>query len=263
MRLDKYLAEAGIGMRKEVRGYIKNGDVLVNGNIVLEPSTEIDMNFDEMYYKEKLVEHKGKVYYMFHKPAGCVTARKDENKPTVLDYFSNENCNGLFPVGRLDMDTEGLLFLTNDGSFDHMLMYPKKHVDKTYFFWAFGELTIEEIKKIETGIDITGDENLTKPAILKIEKAGMFETLRREMDIEDFLHKKKNLYNQKVISGYLTITEGRKHQVKRMLKAMGCYVVYLKRISIGPIELDETLEKGQYRVLSEQELQLLTQESQV
>lgn len=257
MRLDKFMGQSSIGVKKEVRHYIKSGEVKVNGKVIVEPSYQISETDDIITYKNDIIKHSGNVYYMFHKPAGCVTARKDEFKPTVLDYFREVDCSGLFPVGRLDMDTEGLLLLTNDGEFDHMLMYPRKHVDKTYFFWAFGELNSENICNLEQGISITGDDTLTKPAKVHVECQGTFEELRELMNIEEFLHKKKNLYNQKVVCGYITITEGKKHQVKRMLKAVGCYIVYLKRISIGELTLDENLRKGEFRLLKEEELKLL------
>lgn len=257
MRLDKYLAEASIGTRKVVRNYVKEGKVKVNDEVILEPATDINEVLDVIKYLEVEVVHEGKVYYMFHKPAGCVTARSDPNKKTVLDYFEAVNSNGLFPVGRLDMDTEGLLFLTNDGEFSHSLMYPEKHVDKTYFFWAFGGLKDEEIEQLENGISIGDEEPITKQAKIEVMKEGMFDDLKAEMGIDNFIYKKKNLYNQSVVSGYLTISEGRKHQVKRMLKAVGCYVVYLKRISIGGVVLDEALKKGEYRELSEEEVSRL------
>lgn len=258
MRLDKFLAEASIGMRKVVREYVKEGKVMVNDDVITIPATEIDENSDKVKYLGKEVIHTGKVYYMFHKPARCITARYDFEYKTVLDYFVDvTNINGLFPVGRLDVDTEGLLFLTNDGDFNHQLMYPDKHVEKTYFFWAFGSLDEDDKKRLETGVCIGDDDKHTKPAKIVVEKEGMYDELKDEMYIGESINKKKNTYQRPVVSGYLTISEGKKHQVKRMLKAVGCYVVYLKRISIGDVALDETLEKGQYRELTEIEVQKL------
>jgi 16S rRNA pseudouridine516 synthase len=258
MRLDKFLAEASVGTRKIIRTYVKEGKVTVNEQLVSTSALEIDENADVVKCLGRTVIHTGKVYYMFHKPAGCVTARKDPVHPTVLDYFNKVNTDGLFPVGRLDKDTEGLLFLTNDGSFNQQLMDPGKHVDKKYFFWAFGVLEAEYKKRLETGICIRPGESLTKSAKIDILKQGPYEELKNEMVTGDFIKKKKNLYQQSVISGYLTISEGRKHQVKRMLKAVGCYVVYLQRIAIGEIMLDTSLEKGQYRVVTQEELQKLS-----
>lgn len=257
MRLDKFLAESAVGTRKNVRIYIKEGAVKVNGQIITEPATEINESYDIIEYLDDVISYTGKVYYMFHKPAGCITARKDINSKTVLDYFENVNVNGLFPVGRLDKDTEGLLFLTNDGDFNHKLMDPSKHVEKKYFFWAFGLLDTENKGRLEGGICIREDEILTKPAKIEVVKEGMYHELKDEMDIGEFIKKKKNLYQQSVVSGYLTISEGRKHQVKRMLKAVGCYVVYLKRVSIGEVLLDESLKKGQYRAVTQEELRKL------
>lgn len=257
MRLDKYLAESSIGRRKQVRIYVKEGKVKVNGQVVTIPATHIDENEDIIEYLDKKIEYTGRIYYMFHKPSGCITARKDDVDKTVFDYFEGIQTDGLFPVGRLDKDTEGLLFITNDGEFNHQLMYPDKHVDKTYFFWAFGSLTKETILQLENGVSIGDEEALTKPAKLEIVKAGLFEELKEEISGDKYEKVKKNREVQPVVAGYITISEGRKHQVKRMLRAVGCFVIYLKRISIGEVVLDETLKKGQYRLLTEDEIQSL------
>ncbi|WP_461613028.1 pseudouridine synthase [Clostridium sp. Marseille-QA1073] len=257
MRLDKFLAESAVGTRKNVRNYIKEGAVKVNGQVVTEPIMEISESTDVIEYLDKVVAYTGKVYYMFHKPMGCITARKDAVSTTVFDFFEGVNTNGIFHVGRLDKDTEGLLLFTNDGDFNHQLMYPKKHVEKKYFFIALGSLNEEEIKKLEEGISIGEGEALTKPAKIDGIRCGTYKEFEQETDIRKFYNIDPNHYEQPVVSGYLTISEGRKHQVKRMLKAVGCYVVYLKRISIGELMLDETLEKGQYRMLKEDEIQKL------
>lgn len=255
MRLDKFLAESSIGNRKKVRAYIKEGMVKLNGKIIKEPAIQVNENSDVIEYLDKTITYRGKVYYMFHKPAGCITARKDAVKKTVFDYFSDVNMDGVFHVGRLDKDTEGLLLLTNDGEFEHQLMYPEKHVEKTYFFWALGSLNEDDKRQLELGVYIgQSDEILTKPAKIEVHKCGVYTELKHEMDIESLDSIDSKQYNQSVVSGYLTISEGRKHQVKRMLKAVGCHVVYLKRISIGGLALDESLEKGQYRFLTESEI---------
>lgn len=255
MRLDKFLAESSIETHKKIRDYIKEGKVKVNGEIITEPAIEVNESTDIIEYLDKVVAYTGKVYYMFHKPGGCITARKDADNKTVLDFFHGVNMNGVFHVGRLDKDTEGLLLLTNDGEFDHQLMCPQKHVEKKYFFWALGSLDGEDINQLENGISIGKNEPLTKPAKMEIVKCGSYRELKHETDIGEFYTMNSNRYDQPIVSGYLTISEGRKHQVKRMLKAVGCYVVYLKRISIGGLILDETLEKGQYRKLTEEEIQ--------
>lgn len=257
MRLDKFLAQSSIGNRKKVRTYIKEGMVTVNENVITEPAIEINENYDVIKYIGKVVDYVGKVYYMFNKPSGCITATKDTAHKTVFDFFEDVNMNGVFHVGRLDKDTEGLLLLTNDGEFEHQLMYPEKHVEKTYFFWALGSLDEKDKKQLEQGIYIGKGEILTKPAKIEVQKCGMYKDLKNEMPVDNLENMNSENYSQPVVSGYLTISEGQKHQVKRMLKAVGCYVVYLKRISIGGLILDETLEKGQYRFLTTVEIQKL------
>lgn len=257
MRLDKYLAQAHVGMRKEVREYIKTGAVMVNGQVAMKSEMLINEQKDIITYKGRRIPFSSKVYYMFYKPKGCITARKDELQPTILEYFSKIDTRGVFPVGRLDKDTEGLLFLTNDGEFDYHMMNPKEHVEKTYFFWAYGFFCEEKIKKIEAGVWIGKGEPITKPAKIKIVKAGTYKSLKDEMQDCPTPHVKEGIYEQPILAGYITITEGRKHQVKRMLKAVGCHIVYLKRISIGNVMLDQKLSKGQYRFLTEEELRNL------
>lgn len=254
MRLDKYLSEASIGRRKAVRQYIKEGKVFVNGNVQIVPATEINEHKDIIEYEGKKVIHSGKVYYMFHKPAGCITARKDEKDKTVLDFFQELENDGLFPVGRLDKDTEGLLFITNDGVFNHEIMYPEKHVNKTYFFWAYGELDENKMKKLMEGLYLENGEILVKASKVEILKRGLFEELEGQIEGNGYEKVKKNRDIQPVVSGSITISQGCKHQVKRMLKAVGCYVIYLKRVSIGEVRLDETLKKGSYRSLTKEEI---------
>lgn len=203
-----------------------------------------------------MAETEEKMYYMFHKPSGCITAKKDVQHKTVMDYFEPQLKEKLHPVGRLDKDTEGLLLLTNDGKWNQNLMHPKNHVEKTYFFWAVGELNAEKKQQLEQGVFLKGEVEKTKPAKLEIRNAAKLQ------DIEPLFYGKKcsnivkNPRNQNVISGYLTIEEGKKHQVKRMLKAVGCYVVYLKRIRVGALSLDEGLQRGSYRRLTAEELKL-------
>lgn len=255
MRLDKFLVESSVGTRKNVRTYVKEGYVKVNGQVVTKPAIDINENEDRIEYLEEAIKYTGKVYYMFHKPAGCITARKDEVDKTVFDFFHKVNMNGVSHVGRLDKDTEGLLLFTNDGDFNNRLMCPEKHVEKQYYFIALGSLNEEDKKQLENGVLI--GEALTKPAKIDGVKCGPYKDFELETNIKEFYSIDSDSYEQPVVSGYLTISEGRKHQVKRMLKAVGCYVVYLKRISIGELILDETLEKGQYRMLEESEIQKL------
>lgn len=257
MRLDKFLAEASVGTRKKVRDYVKEGKVTVNHQEIMNPASEIDEKKDVVKYLGKEILHTGNKYYMFYKPGGCVTARKDADNKTVLDYFDDKSANGLFPVGRLDKDTEGLLLLTNDGEFSYSLMHPNKHVEKTYFFWAFGSLDFEAKERLKKGIRIGEDEALAKAIKIEVAKEGSYLELQYKMKHEKMKDIRKNPNQQAVVSGYLTISEGRKHQVKRMLKAVGCYVVYLKRVSIGGLQLDESLKEGQYRELTEEEIMKL------
>ncbi|MDF2487135.1 MAG: pseudouridine synthase [Herbinix sp.] len=224
--------------------------------VILNPAEEIMEASDVIQCFGKEIVHAGKFYYMFHKPAGCVTAKKDAVCKTVLDYFAPDIPSSIFPVGRLDKDTEGLLLLTNDGDFSHSLMYPDKHVDKTYFFWAFGSLDAEDKNCLRAGIALGDEEGLAKAAYIEVEEEGNYEELSGKMNLVK-VNEISNNPNQQVVSGYITITEGRKHQVKRMLKAVGCYVVYLRRVSIGGLKLDEALNQGQYRELTEEEIRVL------
>lgn len=201
-----------------------------------------------------------KLYYMFYKPSGCITARKDAVHKTVMDYFPEELAQKLHPVGRLDKDTQGLLLLTNDGEWNQRLMHPKHHVKKTYFFWALGELDASKKERLEQGVMLKGATEPTGYASLEIlnpAKVKDIACLFEKNKVSNIVH---NPRNEKVISGYLTIGQGKKHQVKRMLKAVGCYVVYLKRVSIGKLQLDDTLQPGEYRKLTEEELARLEQE---
>lgn len=210
--------------------------------------------------KEPLNPHSSdlpKVYYMFHKPAGCITARKDERHRTVMDYFDGVNQDGLFPVGRLDKDTEGLLFLTNDGAFNHQLMHPDKHVPKTYYFCGVGSLQEQDIQNLEQGMLFEKDGVLTKPARFQRAEEVITEEIKSLITRGKNGRRQSSLMTRPITQGYLTISEGRKHQVKRMLKAVGCRVVYLKRISVGKVRLDETLKKGTYRLLREEEITIL------
>jgi 16S rRNA pseudouridine516 synthase len=255
MRLDRFLAEAGMGTKKSVRGLVMEGNVTVNHQTIVNPALEINEKADIIRCLGTPVVHTGRYYYMFHKPAGCITARKDAKDLTVLDYFDIEVRSGLFPVGRLDKDTEGLLLVTNDGEFSHRLMFPDHQIEKTYFFWAYGSLEPEAVERLTSGVMIGEGEALAKAIRIEVREEGLYETLQNRL--EGLLSKeiRSNSSMQKVVSGYLTITEGRKHQVKRMLKAVGCYVAYLKRVSIGSLLLDETLQKGQYRELTEKEIE--------
>lgn len=261
MRLDKYLAESWVGQRKQVRGMLREQRVSVNHQIVDDATYEIDETKDLVEFDGKKVIHPGKRYIMFDKPVGCITARKDDRHKTVLDYFKEEERAGLFPVGRLDKDTEGLLLLTNDGAFDYLLMNPTNHVEKTYYFWALGAISEEQKDTLERGISINDTGELTKPAKLVIDQVGFYDEFSSLIDGAEVCLERTKLgkeqFRKPVVSGTLTITEGKKHQVRRMLRAVGCFVISLKRISIGELSLDTRLSPGEYRSLTKEELELL------
>lgn len=231
MRLDKFLCEMGVGTRSEVKSYLKKGQVTVDGDVIKKPETKIDENKDTICFMGQVLAYEAVQYFLLNKPAGCVTATRDNLSETVMSFLPENRRDDLFPVGRLDKDTEGLLLITNDGQLAHELLSPKKHVDKTYFAVIDGEVKEEHKQLFLDGLDI-GDEELTMPAQLKILKSG--ETSEIE----------------------LTIQEGRFHQVKRMFEAIGTKVTYLKRISMGPLTLGD-LQPGEVRILTEEEVERL------
>lgn len=196
-------------------------------------------------------------YYMFNKPGGCITARRDERHKTVMDYFPDEKRDVLFPVGRLDKDTEGFLLVTDDGTLAFDLMKPEHEVPKTYFFWVLGVPSEDKMREIEAGVHIYKNSSFeTSPAKI---------TLTETKALKDIVHllsgNDVKLSNRRaeleISSGCITITEGKKHQVKRMLRYAGCRVLYLKRLKIAELSLDSSLMPGEYRPLSEGELELL------
>lgn len=209
MRLDKFLVECGIGSRKEVKKLISDKQITVNGNIIVSPKENIDEINDEIKYAGEKLEYKEFRYYILNKKAGYITAVDDPRDRTVMELLPDWVIRkDLAPVGRLDKDTEGLLFLTNDGQLNHKLLSPKSHVEKKYYAELEKEISEEDIKKLEAGVDIGG--YMTMPA--KAEKI-----------------------DEKKI--FLTIKEGKFHQVKKMLEAVGNKVIYLKRVSFGKLEL--------------------------
>lgn len=227
------LANLGYGSRKEVKGLLKKGAVKINGEIVKDAKEHIDPNQDIVIINGQEVVYKEFIYLMMNKPGGVISATEDNRDETVVDLLEMEDqVYEPFPVGRLDKDTEGLLLITNDGQLSHRLLSPKKHVPKTYFAVIEGEVTEEDIVAFRNGVTLD-DGYETKPGELVILKSGLMS------DIE------------------LTITEGKFHQVKRMFQAVGKRVVYLKRISMGSLKLDETLELGEYRELTDEELEEL------
>lgn len=237
LRLDKYLSNAGCGTRSEVKQMLKKGLVTVNGLPVSKPEMKIDGDADQIVCKGQAVNLVQYRYFMLHKPAGYLSATEDRHQPVVLDLIKEIKKEELFPVGRLDIDTEGLLLLTNDGALAHELLSPKKHVDKTYFAKIMGQVTEADREKFAEGLDI-GEKNLTMPAKLVIKKVyreSCPETVYSEIEV--------------------TIQEGKFHQVKRMFEAVGKRVVYLKRLSMGTLRLDDALKLGEYRSLTEEEIE--------
>ena len=233
MRIDKMLANLGYGSRKEVKQLLKSGAVKVDDVVVKDAKQHIDTNNQTVTLNGEVIEYREYIYLMMNKPQGVLSATEDSVSETVIDLLElGDQVYEPFPVGRLDKDTEGLLLITNDGQLAHKLLSPKKHVPKTYFAVIDGEVTEEDVEAFAEGVTLD-DGYETKPGELKIVKSGI------RSDIE------------------LTITEGKFHQVKRMFEAVGKKVVYLKRISMGPLPLDETLELGEYRELTDEEVELL------
>lgn len=257
MRLDKYLADANLGTRSELKKIIRNGKVSVDGIAVLDPAFQIKP--DQTVQLEGQIIAPGKpLYYMFHKPAGCVCATRDREK-TVLDYFPPGEREKLFPVGRLDKDTEGLLLLTDDGAFAHRIISPKKHIPKLYYFEGKGCFDADCVEQIANGMDI-GDETMTLPAEIAYFLKGKEEQLLGNYPktaAGQIMQRQSVVYDDYDTRGILQITEGRYHQVKRMLKKGGVTVIYLRRLSIGSLYLDDALAKGTYRALTPEEMKML------
>lgn len=196
-------------------------------------------------------------YYMFSKPRGCISARYDPRHKVVLDYFPEELRDIIFPVGRLDRDTEGLLLLTDDGALNSRLLSPHSHIEKTYFFYALGSMSEDTRQRICEGIKLYPTrEIVSKPAELYIDGEMALSDIRDKLSPSDLkLANKRPL--TPVLYGRVIITEGKKHQVKRMLLYAGCRIVYLKRVKMGGLSLDDTLAPGEYRPLTEREIELL------
>ena len=228
IRLDKYLVDMGCGTRSQVKREIAGGSVMVNGVPARRPEDKIDTEKDSVVFRGSPVGYVEYEYFMLNKPAGVVSATEDRKERTVLDLIDARQRKDLFPVGRLDKDTEGLLLITNDGEMAHRLLSPKKHVDKAYYARVAGRITEEHVRLFAEGVDI-GDEKPALPAELTVLSSGEISEIE------------------------LVIREGRFHQVKRMFHALGKEVLYLKRLRMGTLVLDEGLKPGQYRRLTEKE----------
>lgn len=232
MRLDKFLANMGVGTRSEVKNFIRWHKVLVNGCPPKGPEQKIDEKKDVVLFEGRKIGYQKNHYLMLHKPAGVVTATEDSREKTVLDLIEHPLKKQLFPVGRLDKDTEGLLILTNDGAMAHRLLSPKKHVSKVYYAKIEGVVTSEDVQAFKNGVKI--DDTFTAmPADLMIIKEGEISEIK------------------------VKIYEGKFHQVKRMFEAVEKKVIYLKRLSMGGLQIDEKLNLGEYRELTDEEIILL------
>lgn len=236
-RLDKFLCDSLSITRKEAKEAIKKGRVLINQEQIKKPEYKLDVDKDQVEFDQIPVIFEEFHYLMLHKPQGVVSATKDNYDKTVLDLIHEEYKDKLFPVGRLDKDTEGLLLLTDDGMLAHELLSPKKHVDKVYFAKVSGKITEQEIVRFKEGLDI-GNGERSKEAKLEIVQAG-----------------------EETSEVLITITEGKFHQVKRMFHQLGKEVVYLKRVEMAGIRLEDSLKKGQWRQLTEKEIEKLKEQA--
>lgn len=235
-RLDKFLTDAGVGSRSQVKNLIKKGFITVSGETVRDEAKKAEYSLMDVRVNGEKVVYERFRYYMLNKPAGVVSATKDNLSDTVIELLKEVNTKGLFPVGRLDKDTEGLLLITNDGELAHNLLSPKKHVKKCYLVRLDKALKEEDKLAIEDCIDI-GDEKPCLPA---------------EIEYVDIKDSTDNACDGIMV--YITISEGRFHQVKRMFAARGYEVEYLKRISMGKLVLDDNLASGEYKVLTREDI---------
>ena len=233
MRLDKFLVACAVGSRTEVKNFLKAGRVTVNGKKEKSAKLQIDEKIDEIRFDGQVLEYEEFVYYMMNKPQGIISATEDPKYRTVLDLLDDlARSKEVFPVGRLDIDTHGLLLLTNDGKLAHALLSPKRHVDKTYLAQVKGMMTQEDVETFAKGIPLK--DFTCQPAKLELVS----------IDPEK---------NQSQIR--VTIAEGKFHQVKRMVAYCGKEVVNLKRLTMGTLTLDENLKRGEWRRLTQEELE--------
>lgn len=232
MRIDKLLANMGYGSRKDVKLLLKQGAVRIDDQPVKDAKRHVDTDSETVTVLGEPVEYRPFVYLMMNKPAGVISATEDKVESTVIELIDPAYAHyELFPVGRLDKDTTGLLLITNDGAFNHALMSPRKHVDKVYIAEVDGEMTVEDIRTFAEGVALE-DGYTTKPARLEVlSQTGQTSVVR------------------------LTLSEGKYHQVKRMIAAVGKHVERLERVQIGSLELDESLQPGEYRELTEAEVE--------
>ncbi|MGT2829988.1 pseudouridine synthase [Streptococcus hillyeri] len=235
MRLDKFLVDCGIGSRTEVKVFLKKKQITVNGQIETSPKTQVNETTDQIFYQGQRLTHETFVYYLLNKPSGVISATEDNHHHTVLDLLDDTaRHKEVFPVGRLDIDTTGLLLLTNNGQLAHAMLSPKKHVDKEYLADVSGVMDQSDILAFEKGIALK--DHTCQPATLEILSA---DDSRQSCRVK------------------ITIREGKFHQVKRMVAACGKEVVTLERISMGPLTLPTDLKRGEFRRLTTEELNYL------
>ena len=235
MRLDKFLVENGLGSRSQVKDVLKKGLVLVNGRAEKSPKTQINETADEVVVSGQKLTYEKFVYYLLNKPKGYISATEDERHKTVLDLLDETaRQKEVFPVGRLDIDTHGLLLLTNNGKLAHAMLSPKKHVEKIYRAQVVGLMNQSDVERFARGIELK--DFTCHPAQLKIV----------ELDEE-----------KEISLVEITLAEGKFHQVKRMVAACGKEVTDLQRLSMGPLQLDPELALGEWRRLTEEELKSL------
>ncbi|CWG43694.1 pseudouridine synthase [Streptococcus pneumoniae] len=235
MRLDKFLVACAVGSRTEVKNLLKAGRVTVNGKKEKSAKLQIDEKIDEIRFDGQVLEYEEFVYYMMNKPKGVISATEDPKHRTVLDLLDDlARSKEVFPVGRLDINTHGLLLLTNDGQLAHVLLSPKRHVDKTYQAQVKGIMTQEDVETFAEGIPLK--DFTCKPAILELVS---IDTEKNQSQIR------------------VTIAEGKFHQIKRMVGYCGKEVVDLQRLTMGTLVLDENLERGEWRRLTKEELEIL------
>lgn len=228
MRLDKYLADMGLGTRSEIKKAVRSGRVSVDGRTVTDPGTKVGPE-DAVLFDGTAVTYEPYVYYMLHKPAGVISASEDRRERTCVDLIDETRRRDLFPVGRLDRDTEGLLLITNDGDLCHRLLTPSRHVDKVYFARVSGRVTGEDVRGFADGLQVDADFR-AMPAQLRILRSDIVSEVE------------------------IVIREGKFHQIKRMFRAVGKEVLYLKRLSMGSLTLDPALQPGTWRRLTAEEL---------
>ncbi|HFU7319704.1 TPA: 16S rRNA pseudouridine(516) synthase [Streptococcus agalactiae] len=235
MRLDKLLGQAGFGSRNQVKKLICSRQVSVDGQIVTKDNVIVDSGLQSIFVGKERVCLKESSYYLLYKPSGVVSAVRDSEHKTVIDLISEKDkVEGLYPIGRLDRDTEGLLIITNNGPLGYRMLHPKHHVAKTYYVEVNGFLERDAITFFEEGVVVFDDGTKCKPAELTIDTANNDKSTAR-----------------------ITITEGKFHQVKKMFLAYGVKVIYLRRISFGDLRLDMNLKPGQYRRLRDSEAAIL------